>query len=518
MARYDNPVVRGHAPDPSAVRVGDDFFLASSSFEMLPGIPIRHSTDLVNWRIIGHAVSRPDQYRRDGLPGPLTLFAPTLRYDGGVFRLVCTNPKDGQGNFMVTATDPSGPWSSATWIDRDWFDPSLFRDDDGTWYYTRRDLRFGAAGGLGPIVQAEIDITSGALGELRELTAGDRGFASNDIEGPHLYRVGEWYYLSAAEGSSWVNHMQTIGRSRSPWGPFEPAPHNPILSHRNRTGHPVQTLGHAELIDDASGNWWALSLGTRHARFAQHHNFGRETFLTPVTWQDGWPYVGVDGTTELSVDDVTLPIAGETRAAAEQDSLWLRGWTTWGLPPTGLDPAIRTTGSLVMPWGADPIAPVDRTDGFGALLLPQTEHAQLFSATVSSVDPGGRAGVAVWSDASHAYSAMVSGAGDQRRIGFRRVVDDIVLETEVPLPGDAPVTFTIESSVSSYVFRAEADGGSVDVGAGSARLLSAEATEWFTAVNFALLSVGPDSGGITVFDAVSVETLSEQEPPIQLPF
>jgi xylan 1,4-beta-xylosidase len=516
MARYDNPVVRGHAPDPSAVRVGDDFFLASSSFEMLPGIPIRHSTDLVTWRIIGHAVTRPDQYRRDGRPGPLSLFAPTLRYDDGVFRLVCTNPKDRQGNFMVTANDPAGPWSSATWIDEDWFDPSLFRDEDGTWYYTRRDLRFGAAGGLGPVVQAEIEIDTGALGGFRELTPGDRGFASNDIEGPHLYRVGDWYYLSAAEGSSWVNHMQTIGRSRSPWGPFEPAPHNPILTHRHRTGHPVQTLGHAELLDDASGNWWALSLGTRHARFAQHHNFGRETFLTPVTWRDGWPYVGVDGTSELSFEDVALP-EGEGTVSAPVDTVWTRGWTTWGLPAVGFDPLISPTGSIAVPFGADPVGTVDRTDGFGALFLPQSEHAQLFSATVTAVGPTGRAGVAVWSDATHCYSALLVGAGEGRRIEFRRVVDDLVLESAVPLSGDGPVDLTIESSVGSYLFRADADGQSVEIGAGSARLLSAEGTEWFTAVNFALLSIGPESDGESVFDDVTVDILSEQEPPIQLP-
>ena len=525
MTSYENPVVRGHAPDPSAVRVGDDFFLASSSFEMLPGIPIRHSTDLVNWRIIGHAVSRPEQYRRDGQPGPLTLFAPTLRYDDGVFYLVCTNPKDRQGNFLVTATDPSGPWSSATWIDEDWFDPSLFRDEDGTWYYTRRDLRFGAVGGLGPIVQAEIDVSTGVRGELRELTPGDRGFSSNDIEGPHLYRIGDWYYLSAAEGGSWSNHMQTIGRSRSPWGPFEPAPHNPILTHRNRTAHPIQTLGHAELVDDAAGNWWALSLGTRHARFAQHHNLGRETFLTPVVWRDGWPHVGLDGTTELSIEDAPLPQAHGTEFP-RHDSLWLRGWTTWGPAPAGFDAETAEGAQIVLPFGADPVATAsaapggsdDVTTPYGALLLPQTEHAQRFSATAMRVDPGGRAGIAVWADAAHCFSATIVGEGSERGIEFRRVVDDLVTSSVAPAPGSEPIRLSIESSVSSYTFRAELGGQVIDVGAGSARLLSAQAAEWFVSVSFALLALGPASEGTGAFDGVELDTLAEQEPPLHLPF
>src|SRR6195952_801284 len=113
---YRDPVVRGPVPDPSPIRVGDDYYLANSTFDQMPGVTIRHSTDLVNWQIIGHAVTRPGQYRRDGRPGPMVLFAPTLRHHDGVFYLACTNAVAGQGNFVVRTADPAGGWSDALWI------------------------------------------------------------------------------------------------------------------------------------------------------------------------------------------------------------------------------------------------------------------------------------------------------------------------------------------------------------------------------------------------------------------
>ena len=219
------------------------------------------------------------------------LFAPTLRHHEGTFYVVCTNMADNQGNFLVSATDPAGEWSDAVWLDREAFDPSLFFDADGTCLYTRRSLDLSVPGGdLGPVVQARLDPRTGDMEPWPAITSGARGFQTNDIEGPHLYRIGEWYYLFSAEGGTWTGHMQTVARSRSPWGPFEPAPHNPVITHRDRVLHPIQSLGHADLVEDQHGGWWALALGTRHCK--QHHNLGRETFLLPVTWSDGWPHFG----------------------------------------------------------------------------------------------------------------------------------------------------------------------------------------------------------------------------------
>ncbi|SDS10999.1 glycoside hydrolase family 43 protein [Microterricola viridarii] len=506
MASYTNPVVRGNAPDPSAIRVGDDYYLATSTFGLLPGIVIRHSTDLVNWRIIGHAVTRPAQYRRDGQPGPIVLFAPTLRHHDGRFYLATTNVADRQGNFYVTTEDPAGEWSDAIWIDEaDFgFDPSLFRDDDGVWYYTRRTLEFREDGNLGAIVQTTIDIDTGVIGEFQPITADHRGFVTNDIEGPHLYKIDGRYYLSAAEGSSWKGHMQTIGRSDSPWGPFEPAPHNPILSHRDRVAHPIQSLGHAELVDTADGDWWALSLGTRHAGIALHHNLGRETFLTPVRWVDGWPVVGTaDGTTggsELEFDGLTLP-AGQgsvDRGSVDQasvgqiaDTLWTRGWSTLGVPAAGLDEHAGDA-RIELPAGA-------RLEGadagpIGALLLPQTEDRQRFSATVAA-DSTAVAGVAAFATRGHLYSAVVEQGESGRRIVFSRAVDDLRTETVTPIAPDGDVVLRIDAGESTYSFSAEVDGVTSELGAGSARLLSAETASWFVGVHFALVAIADAAAG-----------------------
>lgn len=494
MDGYANPVVRGHAPDPSVVRVGDDFFLVSSSFRTLPGLPIRHSTDLVNWRIIGHAVTRPSQYRRDGLHGPMTLFAPTIRHHDGRFFVVCTNPHPGQGNFLVSTDDPAGEWSDAVWIDEEAFDPSLFRDDDGTWYYTRRSLQFGRPdGNFGPIVQAEIDLGTGELGPLREITADARGFVTNDVEGPHLFRRGDWYYLTAAEGSSWKGHLQSIGRSRSPWGPFEPAPHNPVITHRDRVGHPIQSLGHADFVEAPDGSWWAVALGTRHASLSQHHNIGRETFLLPVEWRDDWPVVGSAAGTELRVEGVSLP-GGSTSVAAPA-TLWTREWMTHDWPREGIR---EVEGGVELAAGT-------------ALHRWQTGDDQRFAATVASA-PGGIAGIQVRTDEQHAYTATIS--VDERVAVLRRHVDDLVVEESVDLPGVGPVRLEVEARPDAYTFRAVVADETVVLGSGSARLLSAESAEWFVAAHFGLVS----PSGATTFTEIVHDDLSARPPEFRLPF
>jgi xylan 1,4-beta-xylosidase len=516
MTRFSNPVVKGISPDPSAIRVGDDFYLATSSFDLLPGVTIRHSTDLVNWRIIGHAITRPSQFRRDGEPGPMVLFAPTLRYHDGTFYLACTNAIRGEGNFIVSTTDPTGQWSDALWIDHEGFDPSLFRDEDGTWYYTRRSLQFRPDGNLGPLVQATIDLLSGHLGPLREITA-PHGFASNDIEGPHIYKRDGWYYLSAAEGGSWSGHMQTIARSRSVWGPFEPAPHNPILTHRHRVAHRIQTLGHAELLDAPDGSSWALSLGTRHPRMARHHNLGRETFLTPVTWEGGWPHVGTDGTTELQIEDVKLP-SGVGLDYAVPDTLWNRGWKTIGAAPTHLDPAAPET-LIRLPFGRDLRMPAkEGAPHLGALLKPQTEYDQRFRATVAHSALDAEAGIAAYASPKHCYSLTVSPEGPGRTATFTRTVDDLVTSTVLGLPETGQVTLQIDAHETSYSFSLDVDGTATEVGQGSARLLSAETAQWFTSVSFALIASGPEDSAAALFTDVTVEDIAPGAGASPVPF
>lgn len=484
--RWRNPVLRGLCPDPSVIRVGRDYFVAVSTFDHLPGIRLFHSCDLVRWTGLGGAVTRPAQYRRDGHAGPINLFAPTLRHHAGRFHLVCTNVAPGQGNFLLSADDPVGPWSDAIWLDADGFDPSLFFDEDGTCYYTRRTLDLSRPGGdLGPVVQGVLDPETGALGPMRPITPGRGGYCSNDIEGPHLYRRGGWYYLFAAEGGTWQGHMQTVARSRSPWGPFVGAPHNPVLTHRHRVMHPVQSLGHADLVEDPHGGWWALALGTRHR--GRHHLLGRETFLLPVDWSDGWPQVGRDGGGDIDgVADRSPATGGPPRPPGPPP--WAEGWACIGAMPDGVH---QDGDDLILPSArgdGDPTGP-------GLLVLPQTEPEQQFAATLPTPAEGGMTGIGVRADDRHVYSLCLSIGGSGPLLSFRRQADDLVTEDRVVWQGGLPVRLRIEAGPDSYrFFAADPAGAERQIGAGSARLLSAESCEWFTGVCFALIARAPGGG------------------------
>jgi xylan 1,4-beta-xylosidase len=276
---YSNPILPGFYPDPSVCRVGEDYYLVTSSFEYFPGVPIFHSRDLIHWRQIGHCLTRPDQLRLAGVPSSGGIFAPTLRYHDGLFYMVTTNVSYG-GNFYVFTDDPGGAWSEPVFVQQGGIDPSLCFDR-GHVYFTST----GESSLMG-IYQSEIDIKSGKkLTETRFLWSGTGG---RYPEGPHLYHIGDYYYLMIAEGGTEYGHMETLARSQSPWGPFEPCPHNPLLTHRNESQSPIQGTGHADLVEAHDGSWWLVFLGFRPQRW-QYHHLGRETFLAPVTWSAaGW--------------------------------------------------------------------------------------------------------------------------------------------------------------------------------------------------------------------------------------
>ena len=273
---FTNPILSGSFPDPSVIRVGDDYYSVHSSFTYYPGVPIFHSRDLVNWKQLGYVLDRPSQLNLEGIRFNGGIYAPTIRYNDGVFYMITTNV-DGIGNFYVTATDPAGPWSDPIVVEEGGIDPSLFFDDDGKVYYTQH-----VGLGDGFIGQAEIDIKTGKLkGPLVNVW---NGTGNQWPEGPHLYKAYGKYYLMIAEGGTSFDHMITVARSDSPMGPFESCPRNPVLTHRDDKSYPIQTIGHADLIETPDG-WWGVCLGVRLA----NNHMGRETFLAPVEWIDGWP-------------------------------------------------------------------------------------------------------------------------------------------------------------------------------------------------------------------------------------
>ena len=292
---FRNPVLPGFHPDPSIVRVGDDFYAVTSTFSWFPGLPILHSRDLVNWRQIGNAIDRAGQLNFTGLGTNRGLFAPAISHHDGRFWIVNTCIECGD-NFVITANDPAGPWSDPVWLDFGGIDPSLYFAPEGTAWIVYNDAPPGAPRYEGHRALWLQQFDTQAMQVLPERTLlVDGGVKPEDnpiwAEGPHIYLVDGWHYLLTAEGGTADQHSQTIYRSRELQGPYEPGPANPILTQRDLSpDRPdrVEATGHADVVQLDDGSWWGVFLATRP--FAgQSTLMGRETFLLPMVWKDGWP-------------------------------------------------------------------------------------------------------------------------------------------------------------------------------------------------------------------------------------
>jgi beta-xylosidase len=286
---YGNPVLPGFYPDPSVCRVGDEYFLVTSSFTYFPGVPIFRSRNLVDWTQIGNVLDRQSQLdlRRTEGGTSLGVYAPTIRSHDNRFWMITTSlTSDGLRNFFVTTEDPAGPWSEPTVVDVAGIDPDLAWDADGNCFVHCA---------LGAIFRHQVDDATGAVLSGPEPTWSGTGLQYP--EAPHLFERGGTWYLLIAEGGTERGHAASIARGPSPVGPWESCPHNPIISHRS-TDKPIQNTGHADLVEAADGTWWMVLLGTRpRGMTPKYYVLGRETFLVPVTWVDGWPVVG-----ELAID------------------------------------------------------------------------------------------------------------------------------------------------------------------------------------------------------------------------
>ena len=295
---YRNPVLAGFYPDPSVTRVGDRFYLVNSTFTYFPGIPVLESRDLVHWRPLGSVIDRPAELNFDGLGVSRGIFAPAIRFHDGLFYVVSTSV-DAGGNFLSVARDPGGPWSDPIWLPQiDGIDPTLFFDTDGKAYLLNNGPPVGPPqyDGHRAIWIQEFDLAARKLvGPRKVLINGGVDFAKKPvwIEGPRMYRHDGWYILMCAEGGTSVQHSEVVLRARSPWGPFQPYPGNPILTQRDLPADradPISNAGHADLVEGPDGHWWAIFLASRPYERV-HYNTGRETYLLPVTWRDGWPLI-----------------------------------------------------------------------------------------------------------------------------------------------------------------------------------------------------------------------------------
>lgn len=286
---FQNPILSGFNPDPSICRVGEDYYMVTSSFTWFPGLPIFHSKDLVNWELIGHGIDRPGLINMQGINDNDGLWAPTIRYHKGLFYIINTANKCG-GNFFITATNPQGPWSDPVWLkDASGIDPSLFWDDNGKCYYTGNWWNFEKSWSSQCAVWSqELDLTTATfIGERKILTYGHANNATF-AEGPHIYKINKKYLLLMAEGGSGYHHAVTVHHSDSISGSYVSDKTNPVLTHRHLgANYPIQSPGHADLVQTQNGEWWAVVLAKRMIKGKSP--LARETFLCKVDFENRTP-------------------------------------------------------------------------------------------------------------------------------------------------------------------------------------------------------------------------------------
>jgi beta-xylosidase len=436
-----NPLISGFNPDPSIVHVDSAYYLVTSTFEYLPGIPVYRTTDLVTWTQIGNVASRPEQVGIGDVHTGGGVWAPTIRYRDGIFYVIVTIAMSPRGCVVFTATDPSGPWSDGTTIEGvGGIDPDLAWDDDGTAYVTFSGLYTSNIEEMGHhkgIQQVRVDIQAGkALEEPRTLWSGT---GLKFPEAPHIYRRGDYWYLMIAEGGTERGHGVSIARGSSPEGPFEGHPANPVLSARS-TSRPIQDTGHADLVETPDGGAALVLLGVRPLGATQAFSpLGRETFITPVTWLNSWPQVEPVQLAPLQeLEEQTFDF---TDSAALNDPGWL---------------AVRTTPASVASIANDRLSingQVGLANSHPQFVGRRQRH--LTATATTTVDAsGGVGGLAVRYDENQWFALEVHGC----TVTARAQLCGLGQSWAVTVP-DGDVELRIEMAPPELGFTAEAMGG-----------------------------------------------------------
>ncbi len=464
-SQYRNPVLSGFYPDPSNTRVGEDYYLVTSTFSYFPGIPVFHSKDLVNWTQIGNAIDRPDQLDFGKLGVSRGVFAPTIEEHAGTFYILNTCVDCG-GNFVLTATNPAGPWSDPIWLPdlEGGIDPALFVDDDGSAWLVNNGPPEGTPeyeGHRAIWIQAFDLKTLKTFGPRKVLINGGVDFSKKPIwiEGPHIFRKDGYYYLSAAEGGTAVGHSQVILRSRSVTGPYEAYPGNPILTQRDLPedrSFPITSAGHADLVETQKGEWWATFLAVR-PYVGDYYNIGREVFLLPVRWEDGWPRITGPGEAISSVTRRPDLPAGATPAIPTFGPFTIRDeFDGKALPPYWMmlrNPRERwhwlSSGSLhLMPRTAS-------LGGYGnpSYLGRRQQHLNASASTAMRFAPqiGDEAGIAAFQGDDHFYTFGLSRQGQDvvlnvsRRAGAQDPANGrLVASTPVVMAQRSPIQLRMD--------------------------------------------------------------------------
>ena len=480
---YRNPILTGFNPDPSICRVGEDYYIVTSSFEYFPGVPIYHSKNLINWMLIGYCLTKESQSNLQQTRASGGIFAPTLYYHAGIFYMTTTNVD--KGNFIVYTEEINGEWSDPVWVDQRGIDPSLLFDEDGTVYFLSADMD----GGESLILLAQINPLTGE--RLTESNIINRGCGGRYPEAPHLYQWFGQYYLMLAEGGTEYGHMETMQRADNPYGPYEQCPGNPILTHRNDMRDEIYCTGHADIVQDHQDNWWLVCLGVRpcggkNSRLMLHH-LGRETFLSPLKWdKEGWPIVGEGGKISLEMSgDIPGEAAGSINSDFEDDfsvaspSLYynyLRNPVMKNYERDTLRKELQLTGTeITLNDGENPTWIEIRQKGFETI---NTVTAGLLVSNEQT-----RIGLTAFYNEAYHYEIYLTSEGGRNKICFAKHIHDLFAETErVELPKEnQEVELQIRSDAIEYIFSYRLCGREfIELGRGLAIGLATEGTKTMT--------------------------------------
>jgi alpha-N-arabinofuranosidase len=487
---YRNPVLPGFYSDPSVCRVGGDYYMVHSSFGYFPGVPIFHSTNLVNWEQIGHVLTTASQARLDQAGVTLGIFAPTLRCHQGRYYMITTNVTAG-GTFYVTAEDPHGPWSEPIAAAMPGIDPSLFFDDDGRAWVTStvnwgKDIHEG-------IHLAEIDLATGKLlSAPRNIWAGTGG---RYPEGPHLYKKDGWYYLMIAEGGTQFGHKVTIARSSHIDGPYQANPANPILSHAdmNAESSALQGVGHGDLVQAADGAWFMLAHAFRV--HDEHQILGRETVLAPVRWdRNAWPVVNATGTLAENMTVAALPGPVHAQSYVQHDDFGAgalgTAWNYLHHPVAANYTLTQRPGFLRLRGGAGTLEQPDQLSFVGR----RQQHFDFEASTQVEFEPAtdqAVAGLTLFKDAAHHYQVSVRRRGGQRVVVLSYVLGKIRHEERHAALAAGPLKLRVSGDADTYRFwYAQGGGAWRELGQADTRYLSSVTAGGFTGVYIGLYASG----------------------------
>lgn len=494
--KYQNPIIPGFNPDPSICRVGEDFYLVTSTFEFFPGVPIYHSKNLVNWEHIGYCLTDDTQLPLEGAVVSKGIYAPTIRYNDGVFFMTTTNVSTG-GHFIVHTKDVYGKWSEPHYVDQGGIDPSLFWDDDGTCYFVSNGLD---ENDRVSIFLCQVNPFTGE--KYTETKLISYGCGGRYPEAPHIYKKNGYYYLMLAEGGTEYGHMETMQRSKDIYGPYEACPHNPILSHRDAPG-PIQATGHADIVEDQNGNWWLVCLAIRPVGSKHLHHIGRESFLTPMYWdENGWPVVGNDGKIDFEMDGplpgpAPTPVSLDFCDKFDKDKLDFR-WSF--VRNTRRENYVLEKGCLTLIGGEDELSTV----GGHPTMIAARQQAfdmEFFAELKGEISEGQRSGISAFYNSYYHYDIYVTKEQGVHKACLRKRVSDIdVVVATANIDYNGSVRLKIVSDAEEYAFYCEKNGALAELGRGKTSMLSTEVTDpmTFTGTFFGVFTEGGRIGVTSV--------------------